>query len=60
MRPSNIPNTIRREILRRKLADLRVELAGIKGHMMALPTWGARCKTLDKAIKQVGKWEKGL
>jgi hypothetical protein len=60
MRPSNIPNAIRREILRRKLADLRVELSGIKGHMMALPTGGARCKTLDKAIKQVGKWEKDL
>ena len=30
MRPSNIPNAIRREILRRKFADLRVELAGIK------------------------------
>ena len=60
MRPSNIPNTIRREILRRKLADLRVELAGIKGHRLALPRWGARCKTLDKAIKQVGKWEKDL
>ena len=60
MKPSNIPPATRREIVRRKLADLRVELAGLKGHMLALPTWGARCKTLDKAIAKITKWEKDL
>lgn len=60
MKPSNLPSTIRREIVRRKLADLQVELAGLKGHMLALPSWGPRCKTLDKSIDKIRKWERDL
>jgi len=59
MKPSYIPTNVRLEMVKRKLADLEVELAGIKGHMAQLPNWGAKCKTLDKAIKHLRKWRKG-
>jgi len=55
-----IPLSFRREIIRRKLADLRVELAGIKGHMLAVPGLEKKCKSLDKAISRVEKWEREL
>lgn len=60
MKPSLIPTNIRLEIVRRKLADLEVELAGLKGHMSQLPDWSARCKTLDKAIHHLHKWREGI
>lgn len=60
MKPALIPTNVRLEIVRRKLADLEVELAGLKGHMSQLPTWSARCKTLDKAIRHLRKWREGI
>jgi hypothetical protein len=60
MKPSNIPDSIRREIVRRKLADLEVELAGLKGHMQALPAWDARVERVGKMIETLAKWRKEL
>jgi len=56
MKTSCIPHKIQLEIIRRKLADIEVDLAGLKGHMDQLPTWSARCKLVDKAIKHLRKW----
>ena len=60
MKPALIPTNVRLEIVRRKLADLEVELAGLKGHMNQLTDWSARCKTLDKAIRHLRKWREGI
>lgn len=60
MKPSNIPDSIRREIVRRKLADLGVELAGLKGHMQALPARDARVERVGKMIETLAKWRKEL
>jgi len=60
MTQSLILTNIRLEIVRRKLADLEVELAGLKGHMSQLPDWSARCKTLNKAIHHIHKWREGI
>lgn len=56
MKMSCIPHNVRLEIIRRKLADIEVELAGLKGHMDQIPTWSARCKILNKAIRHLRKW----
>jgi len=60
MKHGIIPHNVRCEIVRRKLADIEVELAGLKGHMGQLPEWGAKCKVLDKAIKHLRKWRESL
>jgi hypothetical protein len=56
MKTSCIPHKIQLEIIRWKLVDIEVDLAGLKGHMDQLPTWSARCKLVDKAIKHLRKW----
>ncbi len=60
MKPSNIPDSMRREIVRRKLADLEVELAGLKGHLRALPGWDARVERVGKMGETLNKWRKEL
>lgn len=60
MKPALISTNVRLEIVRRKLADIEVELAGLKGHMSQLPTWNARCKTLDKALHHLRKWRESI
>lgn len=56
MKQSLSPTNVRLEIVRRKLADIEVELAGVKAHMSQLPNWSVQCKTLDKVIRHLRKW----
>lgn len=60
MKHGIISHNVRCEIVRRKLADIEVELAGLKGHMSQLPEWDTKCKILDKAIKHLRKWRESL
>jgi len=60
MKMSCIPHAIRLEIISRKIADIEVELAGLKGHMNQIPSWSARCKVLDKAIQKLRKWRMNI
>jgi hypothetical protein len=60
MRLSNIPDSIRRDMVRRKLADLVVEMAGLKGNLSAVHGWEKRTERVGKMIETLDGWRKEI